>query len=115
MSGSRARRPSSRRGPRHRRAVALALAREGAIVAIVDIDPDATVRTAREANEVIGHERAYPHVCDVADRAAVAATMDRFVARAGGLDIVVNNAVHFHYARFARCRRTSSTAWSMSG
>lgn len=80
------------------RAIALALAREGATVALVDIDPELTAQTARQTNETIGHEQAMPFVCDVADRAAVAATMNRFVAHAGGLDIVVNNAVHFHYA-----------------
>ena len=62
-------------------AIADALEREGAKVARVDIDG----------------KTAYP--CDVADRTAVFATMKRFVAQAGGLDILVNNAVYFHYAR----------------
>ena len=62
-------------------AIADALEREGAKVARVDIDG----------------KTAYP--CDVADRKAVFATMKRFVAEAGGLDILVNNAVYFHYAR----------------
>ena len=77
------------------RAIALALAREGATVAIVDIDPASTAETADEAN-CIG--RGLPFVCDVADRSAVADAVDRFVARCGRLDVVVNNAVHFHYA-----------------
>ena len=62
------------------RAIAEALAREGATVARVDIDGKT------------------PYQCDVSDRAAVFATMKRFVAQAGGLDILVNNAVYFHYA-----------------
>jgi len=62
------------------RAIAEALAREGATVARVDIDGKT------------------PYQCDVSDRAAVFATMKRFVAEAGGLDILVNNAVYFHYA-----------------
>jgi NAD(P)-dependent dehydrogenase (short-subunit alcohol dehydrogenase family) len=62
-------------------AIADALEREGAKVARVDING----------------KTAYP--CDVADRNAVFATMKRFVAEAGGLDILVNNAVYFHYAR----------------
>jgi len=62
------------------RAIADALAREGATVARVDIDGST------------------PYQCDVSDRAAVFATMKRFVAEAGGLDILVNNAVYFHYA-----------------
>ena len=62
-------------------AIADALEREGAKVARADING----------------KTAYP--CDVADRKAVFATMKRFVAEAGGLDILVNNAVYFHYAR----------------
>jgi NAD(P)-dependent dehydrogenase (short-subunit alcohol dehydrogenase family) len=62
-------------------AIADALEREGAKVARADISG----------------KTAYP--CDVADRKAVFATMKRFVAEAGGLDILVNNAVYFHYAR----------------
>jgi len=62
------------------RAIADALAREGATVARVDIDGST------------------PYQCDVSDRAAVFATMKRFVGEAGGLDILVNNAVYFHYA-----------------
>jgi galactitol 2-dehydrogenase len=62
------------------RAIADALAREGANVARVDIDGKT------------------PYQCDVSDRGAVFRTMERFVAEAGGLDILVNNAVYFHYA-----------------
>ena len=62
------------------RAIAEALAREGAKVARVDIDGKT------------------PYQCDVSDRSAVFETMKRFVAEAGGLDILVNNAVYFHYA-----------------
>jgi galactitol 2-dehydrogenase len=62
------------------RAIADALAREGATVARVDIDGKT------------------PYQCDVSDRAAVFETMKRFVEEAGGLDILVNNAVYFHYA-----------------
>src|SRR5688500_2817835 len=62
------------------RAIPDALAREGATVARVDIDGKT------------------PYQCDVSDRSAVFAAMKRFVAEAGGLDIVVNNAVYFHYA-----------------
>lgn len=62
------------------RAIADALEREGAKVARVDIDGKT------------------PYQCDVSDRMKVFATMDKFVAEAGGLDILVNNAVYFHYA-----------------
>jgi len=77
------------------RAIALALAREGATVAIVDIDAEATMQTTNGAN---GAGRCIPFVCDVSNRTAVFEAMDRFVARTGGLDVVVNNAVHFYYA-----------------
>jgi NAD(P)-dependent dehydrogenase (short-subunit alcohol dehydrogenase family) len=62
------------------RAIAEAFVREGATVAKVDIDGKT------------------PYQCDVSDRRAVFDTMKRFVAEAGGLDILVNNAVYFHYA-----------------
>jgi NAD(P)-dependent dehydrogenase (short-subunit alcohol dehydrogenase family) len=77
------------------RAITLALAREGATVAIVDIDAAALEQTA---NEVNGAGRGIPILCDVSNRKVVAETMDRFVAQTGGLDVVVNNAVYFHYA-----------------
>jgi NAD(P)-dependent dehydrogenase (short-subunit alcohol dehydrogenase family) len=77
------------------RAIALALAREGATVAVVDIDAKAAGEVAKEAN---GAGRGIAFGCDVSNRAAVVETMERFVAQAGGLDVVVNNAVYFHYA-----------------
>jgi NAD(P)-dependent dehydrogenase (short-subunit alcohol dehydrogenase family) len=61
-------------------AIADAMEREGAKVARVDIDGKT------------------PYQCDVSDRSAVFRAMERFVAEAGGLDILVNNAVYFHYA-----------------
>jgi NAD(P)-dependent dehydrogenase (short-subunit alcohol dehydrogenase family) len=73
------------------RAIAAALAREGARVAVVDIDAERAMSTAREVSG-----NAYQ--CDVSDRKAVFEAMQRFVAAAGGLDILVNNAVYFHYA-----------------
>jgi NAD(P)-dependent dehydrogenase (short-subunit alcohol dehydrogenase family) len=75
------------------RGIALALAREGATVAIVDIDAAAVAAVAAEASG-----RGVALVCDVSNRKAVFEAMDRFVKQAGGLDIAVNNAVYFHYA-----------------
>lgn len=83
------------------RGVALALAREGATVAIADIDADAIERAVDDAG---GDGRALGFACDVANRAAVVEAIDRFVAQAGGLDIVVNNAVQFHYAPLVEMR-----------
>lgn len=78
------------------RGIVLALAREGATVAVVDIDGERAQQTAGEASREGG--RGYAFSCDVADREAVFAAMASFVERSGGLDIVVNNAVQFHYA-----------------
>jgi NAD(P)-dependent dehydrogenase (short-subunit alcohol dehydrogenase family) len=79
------------------RAITLALAREGAIVAVVDIDEDEARKTAQDASAGPGRGIAYGG-CDVADRKAVFDVMARFVAEAGGVDILVNNAVAFFYA-----------------
>ncbi|MGZ4805850.1 MAG: SDR family NAD(P)-dependent oxidoreductase [Ilumatobacteraceae bacterium] len=78
------------------RGIALAMASEGATVAIVDIDLEAARRCAAEA--VDGGGAAAFYECDIADRQVVHGAMSEFVARTGGLDVLVNNAVMFHYA-----------------
>lgn len=69
---------------------AMALAKEGAAVAIADWNFDNAVLTAKKIEEIGG--RALPVKCDVRSReqvdAAVAATVERF----GTVDILVNNA-----------------------
>ncbi|MEX2632228.1 MAG: SDR family oxidoreductase [Tistlia sp.] len=75
------------------RAMALAFAREGAVVGVADIDEAAAMATAAEAgNDSLGY------ACDVSRRDQVRQAVDDFATRAGGLDILVNNAVAFHYA-----------------
>lgn len=74
------------------RAIAQAFANEGASVGLLDINATKVAETAA----AIPRSRAL--VCDVSDRAAVVRTIDGFVAEAGGLDILVNNAAYFHYA-----------------
>jgi len=76
-------------------AIALALARAGAIVGMMDVDARALAEVAARAP---GSDAVVPLVCDVADRQQVHQTVNRLAAQAGGLDIVVNNAVRFHYA-----------------
>ena len=76
------------------RAIAQALAKEGARVAVVDVDGD----LARQTAAALGAGRGTALVCDVADRQAVFAAMAEFTGTVGGLDILVNNAVSFHYA-----------------
>jgi NAD(P)-dependent dehydrogenase (short-subunit alcohol dehydrogenase family) len=76
------------------RAIAQAFAHEGARVAVVDVDPE----LARATAAALPDGRGEALVCDVADRAAVFAAMQDFTGATGGLDILVNNAVFFHYA-----------------
>ncbi len=76
------------------RAIALAFVAEGARVAIADVN-----QGLLDEAKAAGHGDALvPLHCDVANRADVRAKVDGFAADAGGLDILVNNAVRFHYA-----------------
>ncbi|MDT4922456.1 MAG: hypothetical protein QOG01_169 [Pseudonocardiales bacterium] len=72
------------------RASALAFAREGASIAVVDVVPDAAQETVRQVVEQGGH--AVSIVADVSDQAQVARAVDEAVAALGGLDTVFNNA-----------------------
>jgi NAD(P)-dependent dehydrogenase (short-subunit alcohol dehydrogenase family) len=76
------------------RAIAQAFVHEGARVAVVDVNPE----LARATAAALPDGRGEALVCDVADRAAVFAAMQDFTGATGGLDILVNNAVFFHYA-----------------
>ena len=76
------------------RAIAQAFAQEGARVGVVDVNAE----LAREATAALPGERGTALVCEVADRQAVFAAMAEFTGTVGGLDILVNNAVSFHYA-----------------
>jgi NAD(P)-dependent dehydrogenase (short-subunit alcohol dehydrogenase family) len=79
------------------RAIALAFVAEGARVAMADVDPRLLDAATAESHG----PGLMPLLCDVSDRADVFAKIDGFVAEAGGLDILVNNAVKFHYAPLA--------------
>ena len=68
------------------REVALAFRGEGARVEVCDVDADALDAIAA-ADPAIGRT-----VCDVADRAAVAAFFEAAAGAMGGLDVLVNNA-----------------------
>jgi NAD(P)-dependent dehydrogenase (short-subunit alcohol dehydrogenase family) len=80
------------------RAIALAMASEGARVAVVDIDAEAARTCATEASNSAGSGAGFHYECDISDRQAVGAAMSSFVASTGRLDVLVNNAVMFHYA-----------------
>lgn len=68
------------------RAAALAFAREGADVTALDRDADALAVLAGEAEGIVTRE------VDVARAGAVAGAIDEIVARAGRIDVGVNNA-----------------------
>jgi len=69
------------------RVTAEAFAREGATLAICDVNPEAGEAAAR----ALGPGASFEAV-DVANEEAVAAWADRVVARCGRIDILVNNA-----------------------
>jgi NAD(P)-dependent dehydrogenase (short-subunit alcohol dehydrogenase family) len=76
------------------RGIALALARRGCDLALVDIDETALSRTAAEIAgvETASRLRLSRHGLDVASRAAVAALPAQVLAAHGAVDILVNNA-----------------------
>ncbi len=83
------------------RGIGAALARElagrGLVVGVA-------ARSAAELDALVAALPGSGHValeCDVASRAAVEAAVSRFVAEAGGLDLLVANAGITHYAPFA--------------
>ena len=72
------------------RALALALAREGANVAVADLDEGGMAETVAGVSDLGRHALAVR--TDVADRGAVGALADRVVARFGAVDVLCNNA-----------------------
>lgn len=73
------------------RAAALLFAREGALVAAVDIDHEAATETARQAaGSGAGEVRAF--VGDVTNPASIGGAIDEAAGRFGRLDVLYNNA-----------------------
>ncbi|MBM3485070.1 MAG: glucose 1-dehydrogenase [Alphaproteobacteria bacterium] len=72
------------------RAICRRLAREGAVVAVLDIDEAAAAETARLIGSTGG--RAVARTVDITDYAAVGAAVAAVEAAAGPVDILVNNA-----------------------
>ena len=73
-------------------AMAVALVRAGARVAVLDINPATVQDTVVELRALGGNGSALPIVCDVSDPAACAEAVRRTVGELGGLHVLVNNA-----------------------
>ncbi|MEV6039597.1 SDR family oxidoreductase [Nonomuraea sp. NPDC052116] len=73
------------------RGIAMAMAKEGASIAVVDLNGEAAAGTAGEI-ERLG-AAAIPLTCDIRDSAAVGAAVAAVVERFGTVDILVNNAM----------------------
>lgn len=72
------------------RATAIVFAREGARVAVTDIDLAGAQKVAREIDREGGSARAWQ--LDVSDQAAIAQSVPEIAEWLGGIDIVINNA-----------------------
>ena len=88
------------------RAIARAFAQEGAKVAVVDVKEDLARRTAAE----LDGGRGTALVCDVADRKAVFAAMERFTGRQAASTFSSTTPSSSTTRRWSRRRRASSTA-----
>lgn len=84
------------------RAFAEAYVREGATVAIADIDLDRASHTASEIGLA-----AYAVKLDVTDQASIDAAIHAVEERQGGLDILINNAALFDLAPIVEISRAS--------
>lgn len=84
------------------RAFAEAYVREGARVAIADINLEAAEKAAAEIGEA-----AFAVWLDVSDQASIEAAVAAVEQRAGGIDILINNAALFDMAPIAEIPRAS--------
>jgi NAD(P)-dependent dehydrogenase (short-subunit alcohol dehydrogenase family) len=73
------------------RGIALAMAREGAAVAVVDRNPETAAASVALIEDAGG--AAFAHICDVRSSAEVNACVAAVVETLGTVDILVNNAV----------------------
>ncbi|MYW05781.1 SDR family NAD(P)-dependent oxidoreductase [Streptomyces sp. SID3343] len=72
-------------------ALSFALARQGARLALADVDADGLTETAEQAR-LLGAGRVYADVVDVAQRAAVQDWADATAERFDAVNLVINNA-----------------------
>lgn len=78
------------------KATAAGFLKEGAFVALVDINRDGLGRLASDLG--VGRDRVLLCPCDVGDEAQVVETVKQVVAWKGGINILVNNAGIIHQA-----------------
>ena len=84
------------------RALAIALAEKGAVLALADMDAAGLAET----RTLLGNRPASATVLDVSDTAALTAWVDGAAAEFGRLDGIINNAGLSVVAPFADCPRT---------
>jgi 2-hydroxycyclohexanecarboxyl-CoA dehydrogenase len=75
--------------------------REGAKVALVDIDGKRVEQEAAQLSRKILSSQILPIIADVSSREQMGETVARAVAELGGLDVLVNNAAAREYFRLA--------------
>src|SRR3954454_888847 len=77
------------------RAIALALAKEGADVCLVDIDEPGLTAAVADMAKTGG--RVLAICCDVSDKVQIARAVDELLQNWEGLEILVNNVGVVHY------------------
>jgi 3-oxoacyl-[acyl-carrier protein] reductase len=93
------------------RGFGVALAKQGAAVAIYDVNPQKGEATAREIRDRGGTALFVP--CDVADEHQVAAAVGETVQRLGGVDILINCAAKHLMEYNQPCTELSRDKWRL--
>jgi 3-oxoacyl-[acyl-carrier protein] reductase len=91
-------------------AVARRLAADGMSVAVADVDPTLSSRTAHEIVRDGG--KAHPVTLDVTDPDQVRVAVRDICAALGEPTVLVNNAGIVRDNLMAKCRRRTGTTWS---
>lgn len=90
-------------------AIALAMAREGARLALCDIDTEALAQTRQAVEEL--DVQCWAHSCDVSDSTQVDAFFDGAARHLGSVDILVNNAARVPNSAAETQRRNKHYAY----
>jgi NAD(P)-dependent dehydrogenase (short-subunit alcohol dehydrogenase family) len=73
-------------------AMAAALAREGAIVSLADLNEAGAQERAREINDELGEKAAFAFALDVTSGDQWISTLEKAAAAMGGISVLINNA-----------------------